>query len=200
MANSKPERFSRPPKNPAEGMRWFWDFQAKDPRYWMGAAERLKTAADRLALFDHESEESLEPNARDLYWLQPVASMLVGMSIENMLKASLIADGETVIEHGKLVRSLGHHRLNEYADRLDFQCSSGDKFMLGELTRLIEWQGRYPVPKDDNEYTILIKGAERQKREEQLWRRLWEYATPKAEAWDSRAAPSEARPDEQTDE
>jgi hypothetical protein len=68
----------------------------------------------------------------------PVYQMLCGMSLELLLKASIVAAGDD---------PKPTHRLLELCSQAGLQVDSGQRDILELLSGSIVWEGRYPVPK-----------------------------------------------------
>lgn len=73
--------------------------------------------------------------------------LLAGLSLENILKAMLIADDPTLIDAGSLARSLKSHKLMELAAAvLGLSLSEDEQRILRICQDAIPYWGRYPVP------------------------------------------------------
>ncbi|HET6325753.1 MAG TPA: hypothetical protein VFG04_13830 [Planctomycetaceae bacterium] len=122
---------------------------ADRPNTWFVKGCQLKAAADRCDWIGGTG-------IGDLHW---VYTMLLGMAIESLLKAAI------VLHHGSqlkrepnravnLERSFLIHDLDALAKRIetqDFTLSKDELELLNRLTSFIEWCGRYPVPRGDND-------------------------------------------------
>ena len=138
----EPDRMKRSARRP------FGDL-ARDPGTWALSATRLKRAADQL-------RQSAWPEARrrnDVlaatadFMIGPVYMMLMGLAVENVLKAMVIAREPGNVEEQKLSTLICQHDLRRLWHRVGLRrCPEYDR----ELTRLetfVVSLGRYPVTK-----------------------------------------------------
>jgi hypothetical protein len=121
--------------------------------FWLISAKSLKASADIIwekieyTLYDiygakvsHNTEESE---------VESVYLMLLGMSIENALKALCIIHNAEIVSDGKLKATWGGdgHDLVQIASLAKFTRSEPDTQLLRNLSNYIRWAGRYPIPK-----------------------------------------------------
>lgn len=123
------------PADEAEFFQLNAEASANSPGHWAWKAHRLKGAADELTFADH--------------WT--VRYMLLGLSIENLLKALAIGRGHRVeIEGDNIVlgwpRGSGHD-LAKLADFADFRLDPDELALLNKLTEFIVWGAKYPTPR-----------------------------------------------------
>src|SRR5262245_62146642 len=95
-----------------------FDSQASQASIWQQAAREFILAANYLiAWYDPPREPS---GSSDFSWLHSgnTVPMLVlyATAVENLLKAILVANGESLVADGRLKPQFGHHRLLEYAN------------------------------------------------------------------------------------
>ena len=135
--------------------RKFWQRQfqlkANEPRSWVLEARRLKRAAD---LVFAESTNDLEKLARgssptELENLEcsKAASLLYGLSLENLLKGLIIKNEGSRISNWRLRRWPGRgHNLVSLVGRAGVALDAESRDLLSRLTVYVEWAGRYPIP------------------------------------------------------
>lgn len=78
----------------------------------------------------------------------PVFMMLCGMSLELLYKAISVAKGNQVETH---------HKLIDLADSAGVEVDKQAKALLTELTEYVIWEGKYPVPKDNQKESFFRK-------------------------------------------
>jgi hypothetical protein len=78
-----------------------------------------------------------------------VAVMLMGMALEAVIKAVILADQGKITDEGKLQGSLKRHALRELFKRAGIRLDASEKHQLDMFRRHIEWEGRYPAPTND---------------------------------------------------
>lgn len=91
---------------------------------WVATRPRFESTADQRAF---------------VQWMGPVALMLAGMAIEDVLKAALIRAGKPYPHT---------HNLATLARSLGTTLTADECAVLEDLSVCVTWQGRYPVPKD----------------------------------------------------
>lgn len=123
---------------------------AAEPASWLWAALLLKRAATTLWEWVYEpvsndTQGELERTKR--LTLLPAYMLLVGLSLENLIKGAVIEkEPERVRADGlKDWGKLGHD-LPGLFKHADIQLSDTEADLLHRLKRFVEWSGRYPVP------------------------------------------------------
>lgn len=115
-----------------------FDRVRSDPGSWMGRAIAFKDAAQLIA-------------SRDKYSPPVPYYYNCGLALELLLKAILVARGKEFE---------ATHRLNYLCSFADIQISRNQECTLELLSEIIEWGGRYPVPKKEgrwNNYHDVIQ-------------------------------------------
>lgn len=143
------------------------------PGSWFFSALNLKTAADRIDPMMNPIRED-EPSLG----LYSVYQMLLGMSIEALLKGILVAQGEQVLKNDKLKEDFTTHVLTMLAQKVDassFVFSSDDLDILETLTPYIVWAGKYPLSKEANDMIVITFGSTERRLARDLWNRLYEH-------------------------
>ncbi len=121
-----------------------FDETARDPAAWLSVARDLQAAAEYIDA--HAVAHSGEP-AEEHHGLYRGALMLTAFSIENSLKAMLVARGEVSGTLGELESPWrdGHDLLG-LAKLLKWSPAEADAKLLSVLSHLSRWATRYPVP------------------------------------------------------
>ena len=128
---SNPQRWLRNPQQ--------FIFDNLTPGKWLYSAIALKEAAPIIHWQDDLPVQGLG--------IVFVRRMLIGMSIENLLKGILQAQGETVVVNGRLTRDFKTHSLYDLATHLKAVTVEVDEYhIMKDLTHYIRWSGRYPIP------------------------------------------------------
>ena len=117
----------------------------KSPVLWFTQAHALSQAAVNV-LGEEPDLSNLTIYTRGVCHSQyhAVALMLVGLSLETILKAMLIVT-EGVEEFTRKEKKRRHHRLHELCAFVP-GLSAKDKAILECLTHFIYWAGKYPDP------------------------------------------------------
>jgi hypothetical protein len=78
-----------------------------------------------------------------------VYGMLIGFAIECFLKARWIAAGNPIVKNGRMVDipGAGDHQLVQLADATEYRLTKQQRDVLGRLTALVLFVGRYPIPR-----------------------------------------------------
>lgn len=116
--------------------------EGQNYKAWLVKANSLAIAADKTNWL-------LEGNET----LASTHNMLMGMAIECLLKASLLAVGEEVVveKSGNLyfAKEFKSHKLDALAEKLEqhgLVFLDEEKELLSKLSVYIEWGARYPIP------------------------------------------------------
>lgn len=143
------------------------------PGSWLFTALNLRTAADRID-WERNPIREAEPSLG----LHSVYRMLIGMSIEALLKGILVAQGEQVLDNGKLSKNFATHDLTELVQRVDpsvLVFSSDESKILENLKPYIIWAGKYPIPKTANDLIAKGHSSIEIRLGRKLWDRLYEH-------------------------
>jgi hypothetical protein len=153
--------------------------EANSPGHWLRHAHSLKSSSDLVCAYLPKSIEDFKgpPVSPRLAFLDcaQVSQMLLGMSLEALLKGLLVASGTPVASGGLLKRELASHDLKWIAANLEYRLlilSDEDRAHLAELSEFVTWAGRYPIPKQARaDYSVgyFVKRFEMQRA---LWSRL----------------------------
>ena len=75
--------------------------------------------------------------------------MLFGYALENLVKGIIVCRDPTLVTEKRLRRwdKRGHRLIALFADA-GIQLDESELNLLGRVTRMTEWKGRYPVPLD----------------------------------------------------
>jgi len=151
-----------------------FDSTVDSPGSWLFSALDLKTAADRID-WRRKPVRDDEPSVG----LHRVYRMLIGMSMESLLKGILVAQGEQILNaKGKLGKDFTIHDLCVLAGRVDdrsFQFSEQDLKILRNLKPFIEWAGRYPLPISASGLIVVGHSSTEVIAEAGLWDRLYKH-------------------------
>jgi len=130
-----PVGFNNPPTNE----------NVKAPALWLAQAVALEEAAQTLVRAD-PTFETMPWSTRGIADSQfrATALMLVGLSLEVALKASVIAR-EGVTGYQAVEANYQHHNLERLACDVP-KLSDKDRAILRCLTHFVQWAGRYPDP------------------------------------------------------
>jgi len=116
------------------------------PLYWRNSSTDLRASAAAIwsAMDSNRNTEITEKlGLGEGFNLgvagRPVYEMLCGISLELLYKAIAVAKQQKVLTHHRLVE------LSEYAGIVP---DSREKGLLEILTEVVQWSGRYPIPKE----------------------------------------------------
>lgn len=158
--------------NPLLRQRSF-DCAVDSPGPWLFSALNLRTAADRIDPDRNPIRED-EPSL-GLHW---VYRMLMGMSIEALLKGILVAQGEQILHRGKLRKGFTTHDLGNLAQKVDpsaLTFSSDERKILKNLEPYIVWAGKYPLPRVANDLIVQGYSSHESGLERRLSDKLYEH-------------------------
>lgn len=120
------------------------------PDNWLKYANELKQSA--LRLWEYRDDLILEFNIGSTRNIErPVISrsymLLAGLSIENVLKAYIVAIAPSLINKGILDRKLQIHDLNKLSTHCNgVSFDENDIELMRVLSEAIPYWGRYPIP------------------------------------------------------
>lgn len=172
-----------------EAVRDVWNFEATyclKPRAWISHAINLRYSAEALFLYDADlisrlfetKEEQLLP----AFFSPNVERMLMGFSLENLLKALILMNPTNArrafAKEGKLSWGLASHDLSKLAAVAHVALSDKEEHLLDVLSTCATWAGRYPLPMNEYQLPRMRKGApdratlsrRRQKECERAWK------------------------------
>ena len=123
-----------------------FDAEASQASRWQQAAREFVLAANYLIDWYDPPREAGDPS--DLSWLHSGSTVpmmiLYATAIENLLKAILVANGESLVANGRLKPQYGHHRLLEYAVEARLELTPEVAGLLQRLSH-VAYAGRYPI-------------------------------------------------------
>src|SRR5205814_1243955 len=100
----------------------------------------------------------------------PIYQMLIAFSLENLLKGILIAEGQVIN-----IKQL-NHGLRKYADQVSgLEITRREKENLARLEPYIKWAGRYPMPKNPNDFVSIGHSTDLHDDELALCQKLYDY-------------------------
>lgn len=128
------------------------------PVNWFYIGQLLKHSADVIfGEFEKGWQAFLaaknEPQTFEQLKQWRVYMFLSGLALENILKGICVARDKKIIQDGKFKK--GVHLLNNLVNHINDLSLPSDQIsltqeeglLLEELTRVIRWAGRYPIPK-----------------------------------------------------
>ena len=120
--------------------------EASQASRWQQAAREFVLAANYLIDWYDPPPEPGRPS--DLAWLHSGSTVpmlvLYAMAVEHLLKAILVANGESLVADGRLKPQFGHHRLLEYAKDAGLEPTPAVAELLKRLSHVL-YAGRYPM-------------------------------------------------------
>ncbi len=119
---------------------------------WQQTAREFVLAANYLIdWYDPPAEPGVPA---DVSWLHSGSCVpmmvLYATAVENLLKAVLVARGESLAVNGRLKPQFAHHRLLEYAAEAGIEPSGDVAELLRHLSHVL-YAGRHPVPRTPGE-------------------------------------------------
>lgn len=135
--------------------RQFWQRQfqlkANEPGSWVLEARRLKRAADlvfeKVATDLEKMARGSSPTELENLECTKAASLLYGLSLENLLKGLIIRNEGSRISSWTLRRWPGRgHNLVSLSKRAGVALDANSCDLLSRLSAYVEWAGRYPIP------------------------------------------------------
>lgn len=141
----------------------------KSHESWLISAKSLKASADIIwnnighTLYDADGAKISHNTAESE--VEAVYLMLLGMSVENAIKAICIIHNQELISSGKLKPwGCDGHNLVDIAKLAKLSC---DERLLKILSYYIKWAGRYPMPTKYstdpiNEYPVALLPFEKE--------------------------------------
>ncbi len=141
---------------------------AKVPDWWKLSASRLKRAADCLKATIMSAEDKIRREdvsildiSEDLVLFSQYA-MLIGLALENLLKAKLVEVAPDKIRVEKSKPDSIEFRWGKHSHDLwdlfedlkgyyDLELTAQEEEMLCNLTVYVLWKGRYPAPQKSTE-------------------------------------------------
>jgi hypothetical protein len=138
-------------------VREVWEFEqymASKPNVWLNEAYNLRGCVQALWLYDDEVtqrifHERIAPRLPNFFSAR-VERMLMGFSLENLVKAVLLQDPEKYREvfakEGNLTWVKDGHNLLKLFEDADVASSKLERTYLEAWQTCTLWAGRYPLP------------------------------------------------------
>lgn len=153
-----------------ELVRDVWNFEASyclTPSAWISHAVNLRYSAEALFLYDAEVFDrifSAKARPRLPAFFSPnVERMLMGFSLENLLKALVLMNSANArrafAKQGNLAWNFASHDLLKLAAAANISLSNEDAHFLDVLSTCATWAGRYPLPMNEHQFPRRRKGA-----------------------------------------
>lgn len=146
----------------------YWNQGNTTPELWGHRACNLAYSANLIyqrsslagkALFGEESPQNGTPEAQQLISessMSPIAYMLAGFAIENVLKGLIIqqinAEPSTIDGDVRLRKLTTTHDLTQLAKDAGIDPEDAVAELLSTLTEFLVWVGRYPRPRKLKDY------------------------------------------------
>lgn len=148
-----------------EFIKYSFNSACKSSSSWFAHADNLIYAALTLRKISLEASNIVhiikggwvepvsetETIVKNIQLVQP-ATMLIGLSFELALKGILIEKYKIEPDGIKFPKKYQGHKLDELANDADIQLTDEEKKVLLQLSKSIEWSGRYPIPLRNKDY------------------------------------------------
>ena len=114
--------------------------------YWLERSKELKASAKLI--WEHSKVHYVknEKVIDSLAQFYRVSMLLMGLSLETLLKALIIARDDNQISNGKIHKTLKTHDLIKLIERVDFDVNDKEEHFLFRASENVVWLSRYPVP------------------------------------------------------
>ena len=138
--------------------------ELKQPVNWAYMAAALQKAA---SLMDWSTKRDI------IDWRYiPIYRMLIGFSLENLIKGILVGEGHPCMTDGARL----HHGLTQYAELIKgVVLTEADKNVLADLEHYVLWAGRYPRPRQATGMKSIGHSKPLHDAELRLGQRLYDY-------------------------
>ena len=128
------------------------------PSNWLEYADELKNSAEILWENNFNSFRlQIVQDSKKIITNDKISSisrpylLLIGLSIENIIKGILVAEFPEHINKGKLSKELKSHALLHLMDKIkSIQITKSEKEILKLLEEVVPYWGRYPIPLEYN--------------------------------------------------
>ena len=124
-------------------------------------AADVRPAAEALLNREKKEFNAAETAVLEEFQLYDVGLFLVALAVENLLKGLWVGRNFDRIKNVKSQRQslpeLMTHKLGEVAKAAGMRLSSDEKGLLSDLSKMIEWYGRYTTPTKVGEYGRLFE-------------------------------------------
>ena len=144
-----------------EPVRDVWEFEqylASRPDVWISQAHNLRYSAEALCLYNDKVMQQVfqktEPTGLPVFWRAGVTRMLMGFSLENLIKAILLQNPDKLEmvfgREGNLSWGKDGHDLLTLSQETALNITPHEQPYL-ELWQLCAlWAGRYPLPANEH--------------------------------------------------
>jgi len=138
--------------------RSLFSYLGKNPGTWWLSSSRLKQAADSL----RDACWPKEKKYRDLnaatadFRIGPVYMLLMGMAVEDALKAIIVVQDDECIEEEGLSNDFAKHDLRGLCSKAGLRRYRQDDRLLDRLGSFIVTFGRYPVSRKRCQMDTMI--------------------------------------------
>lgn len=151
-------------------VRKVWEFESaycSDPKAWLHQALNLRGNLESLLLYDRQVfecifEKKTQPPLPS-FWSAGVERMLMGFSLENLVKALILQDpskaDKVFAKEGNLHWAVASHDLPKLFAEAGQDFDDQELIFLELWTTCSTWAGRYPLPKNENEFPRQRKPA-----------------------------------------
>lgn len=139
-----------------------YDRQREDPVFWWIKAEGLRHAAElcweRYASAREKFQNDPKKYVRaketlvDDMDLSHVYFFLSGMAVEAYLKGIVVGRDTDLFKDNTKEKKFYTHNSLELARLAGLDFDEDQRFLLGQLGHVVLWHGRYPTPKNKNDW------------------------------------------------
>ena len=159
--------------------RSLFNYLGENPGTWWLSSSRLKEAADTL----RETCWPKKKQNRDLntatadFRIGPVYMLLMGMAIEDALKAIIVAQNDNCIEEEYISKDFGTHNLKNLWDRTGLSKVQIRKHnsLLDRLESFVVTFGRYPITRTKHNMNTMIGSSFHGDPDFDKVTRLWNF-------------------------
>jgi hypothetical protein len=156
----------------------------REPTEWYIKAILFRRVAEEINPLDslHNLETTNNQNTKDIEKLYCVAiyRFLMGVSFENLIKATIIAQGTVAGNSRQISNNFKKHSIEALVGLIDankLSFNQDEINLLKELEKFVVWAGRYPIPKKVEQHDIMVNNFESMvyQNELALWKRFYIY-------------------------
>lgn len=152
-------------------VRKVWEFESaycRDPKAWLHQACNLRGNLEALLLYDQQVFECVFHKKTEpplpAFWSAGAERMLMGFSLENLVKALILQDpskaDQAFVREGNLRWAVPSHDLPKLFAEAGTDYDEQELIFLSLWTTCSTWAGRYPIPKNENELPRQRRPAE----------------------------------------
>jgi len=157
--------------------RSLFSYLGKNPGTWLLSSSRLKEAADTL----RDTRWPKEKKHRDLnaatanFRIGPVYMLLMGMAIEDALKAIIVAQDDECIGEDVISKDFANHHLKALWSKAGIHKYTKDDRLLDRLESFVVTFGRYPVSCNKQNMNTMINSSFHGDPDFDKVNRLWTF-------------------------